>query len=119
MTRVSILPVPTPSGELSYHALSGDKQSQGRTVGAALDALTVQLEADEQDTLVVVQNQKPDTFFNEAQQQRLAELMTLWRAARDSGSSLEPEDQTELEQLVEAEIEASSRRAAAMLREIG
>ncbi len=118
MIRVAILPVPTLTGELSYHALAGGKRSQGRTVGAALDALTVQLDDDEQDTLVVVQHQKPDAFFSEVQQRRLAELMTLWRAARDTGSSLSSEDQAELDQLVEAELEASSKRAAAMLREM-
>ena len=119
MTRVAILPVATPSGETSYHALAGDKQSHGRTAGAALDALAVQLGDDEQDTLVVVQHRKPDAFFGRAKQRRLAELMSLWRAARDSGSTLSLEDQTELDQLVQAEVEASSRRTAAMLRDLG
>ncbi len=118
MTRVAILPIPTASGELSYHALAGDKQSQGKTAGAALDGLTVQLEDAELDTLVVVQHRKPDAFFGEAEQRRLAELMALWREARDSGSPLSPEEQAELDQLVEAEIEASSQRAAAMLHEL-
>ena len=117
MTKVAILPVPTPSGEVSYHALAGGKQSHGRTAGAALDALSIQLD-DEQDTLVVVQHQKPDAFFDEAKQHRLAELMTLWRAVRDTGSSLSTEEQAELDQLVEAEIEASSRRTAAMLHDL-
>ena len=118
MTRVAILPVPTPSGETSYHALSGSKQSYGKTAGAALDALAVQLEDDGSDTLIVVQHQKPDAFFNEAQQRRLAELMSLWRAARDNGSSLSAEEQTQLDQLVETEVEASSRRTAAVLRDL-
>ncbi len=118
MTRVAILPVPTPSGELSYHALAGGKQSHGRTAGAALDALATQLEDDQQDTLVVVQHRKPDAFFDQAQQRRLAELMTLWRSARDTGASLSPGEQAELDQLVEAEIEASSRRTAAILRDL-
>ncbi len=118
MTKVAILPVPTPSGAVSYHALSGSKQSHGRTAGAALDALAVQLEDDENDTLVVVQHQKPDAFFDGAQQRRLAELMTLWRAARDAGTVLSPEEQAELDRLVEAEIEASSRRTAAILRDL-
>lgn len=118
MTKVAILPVPSPSGTVSYHALAGGKQSHGRTAGAALDALSVQLDDDEKDTLIVVQHQKPDAFFDEAQQRRLAELMTLWRAARDAGAVLSPEEQTELDQLVEAEIEASSRRTEAILRDL-
>jgi len=118
MTKVAILPVATPSGEISYHALAGGKQSYGATAGAALDALSVQLEGDEDDTLVVVQRQRPDGFFDQAKQRRLAELMTLWRCARDSGSALPPGQQAELDRLIEAEIEASARRTAAMLHDL-
>ena len=64
--------------------------------------------------VVDVQNQ-PDAFFDEAQQRRLAELMRLWRAARDAGLLLSPAEQSELDQLVEAEIEACPRRAEALL----
>ena len=53
-----------------------------------------------------------------AKQRRVAELMTLWRAARDTGSSLSPEEQTELDRLIEAEVEASSKRTAAMFRHL-
>ncbi len=118
MTTVAILPVPTSSGTVSYHALSGAKQSQGRTAGAALDALADQLDDDDKDRLVVVQHQKPDAFFDGAQQRRMAELMTLWRAARAAGTPLTPEEQAELDQLIEAEVEASSRRTAAILRDL-
>ncbi len=65
--------------------------------------------------MVVVQHREPDAFFGQAKQRRLAELMNHWRDARDTGSSLSPEEQTELEQLIEAEIEASARRTAAKL----
>ena len=34
---------------------------------------------------IVVQNLRPDEFFTFAQQQRLQELLALWRASRDSG----------------------------------
>ncbi len=44
--------------------------------------------------------------------------MARWRAARDTGISLSPEEQAELDQLVEAEVEASSRRTAAILRDL-
>ncbi len=69
--------------------------------------------------LRVVPNQKPDAFFDEAKQRRLAKLMNLWRAARDSGSSLSPGERVELDQLIEDELEAASRRAAAMLDAAG
>jgi hypothetical protein len=37
MIRVAILPVPTERGDISYRAVAGDKQSQGKTAGEALD----------------------------------------------------------------------------------
>ena len=43
MATVSILPISNPKGGKSYHALSGDKHSEGKTAGQALDALTAQL----------------------------------------------------------------------------
>ncbi len=118
MTKVAILPVPTASGATSYCALAGDKQSRGKTAGEALDALTDQLQEDEAGTLVIVQHHRPDAFFGATKQRRLAELMTLWRAARDSGAALRTEEQAELDVLVEEEIEASANRTAALLRSV-
>ena len=116
MTKVAILPVPTASGATSYCALAGDKQSQGKTAGEALDALTSQLQDDEAGTLVIVQHHRPDAFFGEAKQRRLTELMAQWRSARDSGISLRKEDQAELDALVKEELEASAKRTKALLR---
>jgi hypothetical protein len=114
MTSVAIVPEITEAGT-TYRAVAGQKQSVGRTAGEALDALTAQLGEQENGTLVVVQNQKPDRFFSAEQQQRLVDLMARWREARDSGSLLSPMDQVELEALVGAELEAATRRAAALL----
>ena len=88
MTKVAILPVTTGQGAISYRAVAGSKQSVGATAGAALDALTAQLSADETSTLVIMQSLRPDQFFTAAQQQRLDHLMTRWRNARDQGTSL-------------------------------
>jgi hypothetical protein len=60
MTKVAILPVTTDQGNRSYHAIAGAKQSSGATAGAALDALTAQLSADETSTLIIVQSLRPD-----------------------------------------------------------
>ena len=90
MTKVAILPVPTAKGDLSYHAVAGDKHSQGKTVGAALDALTAQVSEEEAGPLIIVQSLCSDHFFNADQQQRLAELMGRWRLARDQGQALPP-----------------------------
>ena len=119
MTRVAILPIPTEQGDVSYCAMAGDKQTQGKTAGEALDALTAQLPEDEAGTLIIFQSWRPDRFFGASQQQRLAELMEHWRMARDMGDSLEPDEQSELEALVDAELRASADRAAALANELG
>ena len=118
MTKVAILPVPTESGGISYCALAGDKRSRGKTAGEALDALILQLSDDNASTLIIVQNQRPDCFFNAIQQQRLAELMEHWRLARDKGDVLSAEEQSELEALVETELRASADRTDALLNEL-
>ena len=55
MTKVTILPVPDEHGYVSYHALAGDKQFEGKTAGEALDFLTTQLPEDETGTLIIIQ----------------------------------------------------------------
>jgi len=118
MTRVAILPIPTGRGDVFYRALTRDKRSQGKTAGEALDALTVQLSKDEAGTLIIVQTQRPDSFFNALQQQRLAELMKHWRIARDKGETLPVGEQSELDALVETELRASADRTDALVNEI-
>jgi len=109
MTTITILPEKADS----YRALAGDKESTGRTAGEALDALTSQLADDEGGTLVIVQNRKADQFFSTAQQERLAELMRL----REAGT-VSPEDEKELEGLIEAELDGARLRAEALLNEL-
>ncbi len=118
MTTVSLLPVPTDDG-ISYQGTAGDKHSLGRTLGEALDALTPQLPDADAGLLVVVQSLRPDRFFGAVQQQRLGELMSAWRLARDSESALPDQKQAELNKLVEAELYASASRAALLADEAG
>ncbi len=117
MTKVAILPIATPGGNVAYHAVAGDRHSEGKTAGEALDALTAQLPKDGTATMVIVQNQRPDCHFDAGQQRRLAQLMARWRAARDGGGALAEAEQAELEALVEEELHASAERAEAMLLE--
>jgi hypothetical protein len=119
MAKVAILPIESETGKVSFRAVAGDKQSQGKTAGEALDALTAQFSENETGALVIVQSLRPDHFFNAGQQKRLGELMDSWRAARDSGESFSADEQTELEALVEAELRASAARASALADEIG
>ncbi|MBS1247823.1 MAG: hypothetical protein H6R48_612 [Proteobacteria bacterium] len=115
MTTVAIVPVVDARGEKAYRAMAGDKRSMGKTAGQALDALTAQLEYAEVGGLLFIQGFQPDAWFTAMQQQRLAELMEGWRAARDRGEPFPPARQAELERLVEAELTAAQRRTLALL----
>jgi hypothetical protein len=118
MTTITILPDNSPGSPASFRAVAGEAQSVGATVGQALDALRAQLGAPDQTTLVLVQPTQPDEFFTAAQQQRLADLLSRWRAARDAGTALPPEEQAELDALVKAELRAATERSAALLRQL-
>jgi hypothetical protein len=64
------------------------------------------------------QNHLPDQFFTAEHRTRLEELMSRCRTARDGGSELSPEEQSELDALVDAEVRAAGRRAQAMADEL-
>ena len=64
-------------------------------------------------------NQNVNAFLNEEQRQRLSELMSRWRTARDQAAPLPPEDQAELELLVQMELRASSERSRELADELG
>lgn len=119
MTKIAIVSVPSAKGHASYRAIAGRNQSQGKTAGEALDALTRQLSADESGMMVVVQNFRPDRYFSREQQLRLGQLMQEWQAARDRGKELSPAERAELEALVNAELRASAQRAAELADELG
>jgi hypothetical protein len=115
MATVAILPISDPSGERSYRAIAGNKHSVGKTAGQALDALTSQLGETNFTALLVIQSFRPDSFFSAQQQERLSELMGLWRLARDQGQELPSEQQAELDQLVEAELQAATVCSTALV----
>lgn len=119
MTAISILSV-SAENSTYYEAVTKNKRSSGKTAGEALDALLGQLSEEEAGTLVIVQNYRPDRFFSAEQQKRLSELMNRWRDLRDSPTetlrdrdlTLPPQEQAELNALVEAELNASAKRTA-------
>ena len=115
MTMVAVMPEVNADGKTTYRAMSGDKQSSGKTVGEAHDRLTPQLDEDST-TLILVQQHHPDRFFTGEQQLRRDELMAQWRAARDKNAEFPEEASAELEQLVLAEVRAAGQRASALLR---
>jgi hypothetical protein len=101
-----------------YRAVSGEKESFGKTVGEAIDAIADELEFTGTNAVVYLQDFRPDEFFTQAQQRRLGALMKKWRSARDKGLTLDPHDQAELEKLIEIELEGSGRRAQKLAEQL-
>jgi hypothetical protein len=116
MTHVAIFPGTTEHG-MEFQAVAGDKQSVGRTAGEALDALTPQLSQANAGAIIILQTWRPDEFFGPREQARLAELMGLWRTARDQSTALPPGVQAELVSLVAAELKAAELRTEQILRD--
>jgi hypothetical protein len=118
MQTISIATVANTNGDRIYRAAIGNRQSTGKTAGEALDALTMQIGSQEINGFLLLQNQQPDQFFTAEQQQRLTELMSIWRTARDGGDTLPSEQQSELDNLIEAELDATTERSKAILAQI-
>jgi hypothetical protein len=118
MNTITIFPEDPQAQTSRFRAVAGEKQSVGATAGEALDALTAQLGEPRSTTLVVVQPMQADALFTAEQQQRLAELMARWRAAREAGTALPPLEQAELDALVEAELRAAVQRTAALAQQL-
>lgn len=59
--------------------------------------------------------ERGDEFFNDAQRSRLRELMFRRRRGPNKTSQLSTEEQSELEQLIDAELRATILRAEAKL----
>ena len=82
-----------------------------------LDTLTAQLDDVEFGTLLVIQSFRPNSCFSTEQQARLEELMNLWQSAQDQGQELPPEQQRELNSLVELELKAATARSAMVVQQ--
>lgn len=117
MTTVAILPESDPSGQRFYRAIAGKVQATGKTAGEALDALTAQLEDSEFGALLIVQNFRNDRFFSGEQQKRLSELMSIWRTARDRNETIPIDLQAELDNLVQAELQAAIARTENLMKQ--
>jgi hypothetical protein len=118
MTKIAILPIRNEKGGILYHAIAGNKQSEGKTAGEALDVLTQQLPEEETNTVVIIQSQRADNFFTTEQMKRLCELMEQWRISCENGGNLPKDQQSELEALVEAELKASGNRISKIADEL-
>jgi hypothetical protein len=119
MQTIKILPE-SDSEPPIYRAMCGKHQATGQTPGQALDTLEAQLATELSDltgeTLVILQRFHPDDLFTAQQQQRLRDLMDQHHAAIAQGIPLDLHLQTELENLVEAELEANIQRSQRLLQ---
>ena len=102
-----------------YRAICGMQQAAGTTPGQALDMLEQELAAkgsgESGNILIIVQRFRPDNFFSAEQQLRLRELMERFHQANATGQALAPNEQQELEQLVDAEWNAAIERSATII----
>jgi hypothetical protein len=115
MQAISISTLPTIDGAQLYRAATGDRTATGKTIGEALDALTLQSGQTEYNGFLLLQNHQPDQFFTAEQQERLQALVTMQRSAINQGEELPPEQQAELELLIETELLATAERAKTIL----
>ena len=122
ITTIEIVREQKDAQQTVYRAIRGDRQAAGTTPGQALDTLermlAVQGGEGGEGMLVIVQRFRPDAFFTARQQARLQELMSRFHAAGNTAQDLSPEEQQELEHLVDAEWQAAIERGAAILRQV-
>jgi hypothetical protein len=118
MKTISIKMVTTTNGERLYQAILGTQLSTGITAGEALDDLTAKMENQEINGFLFLQVNEPDQFFTAPQQERLAELKSLWQVARDQGNTLPIEQQTELDDLMVLEMDAVIGRSKEMMNQL-
>jgi hypothetical protein len=115
MQSVAIFPVLNADGMQGFRAVARGGQSEGRTVGEALDALHGRLTPNNGGTVVLIQPFQSDALFSAAQRQRLEILMARWRMKRDEGDALPAEEQSELQSLIDAELQAADARTQQIL----
>jgi hypothetical protein len=115
--KVAIYELPAADGGFIYRAFAGALRSDGRTAGEALDRVAAQFSKEDGTPLVIVQHRHGDRFFSAAQVQRLEQLMSRWRTARDGGAPLTDAEGEELDRLIELETLAAGERGAAVARE--
>ena len=108
---IAIVSEQTGQGDKQVRVFTQSQEASGATLGAALDAL--QLWDDE--PYLLLRRFQADRFFSEAQRQQLTTLMHQWHEARDAGRTLVPELQSKLEDLIEAEEQATLMRSQALL----
>ena len=109
MPSIAIRTEHNEAGAPRFRAIAGNRQSVGRTMGEALDALTADWGDDIQETAVFIQRFQPDAYFTAAQYCRMQELLT-------RRAMLTVEERVELETLIDAELDATVARTEGLMR---
>jgi len=109
MPSIAIRTEHDQAGMPQFRAVAGNRQSVGRTMGEALDALTADWGETLQETAVLIQRFQPDAYFTAAQHCRMQELLS--RRTR-----LTAVERAELETLIDAELDATVARTENLLR---
>ena len=109
MTSIAMRTENSQAGAPRFRAVAGNRQSVGRTMGEALDALTADWDDDIQETAVFIQRLQPDAYFTAAQYHRMQELLT-------RRATLTAQERVELETLIDAELDATVARTESLLR---
>lgn len=85
----------------------------------ALDALFERLEGADKPSSIIVRDFHPDEFFTAEQRYRIDFLMRKLDRATNAGTEFTAADMAELENLIEAELDAAVRRAESISKPIG
>jgi regulator of protease activity HflC (stomatin/prohibitin superfamily) len=109
MTSIAMRTENRQPGAPQFRAVAGNRQSVGRTMGEALDALAMDWDDDIQEIAVFIQRLQPDAYFTAAQYHRMQELLT-------RRATLTAEERVELETLIDAELDATVARTESLMR---
>ncbi len=107
--------LPDPTEVPGDRAVADGTEAAGATPGAAVDALVGRPGGPTGTMLILLQSAGADEFFTADQQLHLADLMTRWRQARDTGATLPAPEQAELDSGIASELQAATARTAAAL----
>jgi glycine cleavage system aminomethyltransferase T len=109
MTHQSVVIDTSGPDAAHFRAISGKRQSTGRTPGEALDALLAQEDGNIESSAILIQRFAPDAYFTQAQHDRMQELL----ARR---TALTEEENAELDALIDAELAATVARTDSLVQ---
>jgi len=90
-----------------FRAVAGSHQSLGRTPGEALDSLLADEKLGVDSSMILIQRFVPDSYFTQAQYDQMKALL-------DRRDSLTPEENAQLDSLIDAELEATISRSQSL-----